>query len=127
MGFGKGIVCAAGGDVNAKIRELINQVQADSPKQIGSEMKSALALLPGADKADFLVTFNLLRVFKMASAMMPIPIPKMDVPTKSNIVITGKAGNGKLVVDIALPKEHLAEIMGAFLKMQQQQMQQQQM
>ncbi len=117
-------VCAAGGDVDSNIRELIDRAQDDSPKQIGSEIKSALALLPEAKKADFLVTFNLLRVFKMASSFMPIPIPKMDIPTKSNIVITGKAGNGKLVVDLALPKEHLAEIMGAFLMMQQQQMQQ---
>jgi hypothetical protein len=118
-------VCAAGGDVDSNIRELIDQAQAGSSKQIGSETKAAIALLPGADKADFLLTFNLIRVFTMATAFMPIPMPKMNVPTKSNIVVAGKAGDGKMVVDIAVPKEHLSEIMGAFLMMQQQQMQQQ--
>ncbi len=118
-------VCAAGGNIDSNIRELIDQAQAGNTKQIGSETKTAIALLPGADKADFLLTFNLIRVFTMATTFMPIPIPKMNAPTKSNIVVAGKAGDGKLVVDIAVPKEHLAEIMGAFLMMQQQQMQQQ--
>lgn len=118
-------VCAVGGDVDSNIRELIDQAQADNTKQIGSETKTAIALLPGADKADFLLTFNLIRVFTMATTFMPIPLPKMNVPTKSNIVVAGKAGDGKLVVDIAVPKEHLSEIMGAFIMMQQQQMQQQ--
>ena len=126
-GLVKGLfVCAVGGDVDSEIRKLIDQVQADSAKQIGSETKAALALLPEANKADFLITFNLLRVFKMATAMVPMPIPPMDAPTKSNIVIAGKAGDGKLVVDIAVPKEHLTEIMGAFMMMQQPQMQQMQ-
>jgi len=114
-------VCTIGGNANSEIRELIDQVKAGGPKQIGDEMKAALALLPEADKADCVVTYNFLRLFKMATAMVPVPIPQMDIPTKSNIVFAGKAGNGKMVVDIALPKEHLMEIMAAFMKMQQQQ------
>ena len=126
-GITKGLfLCAVGGDVDSEIHKLIDQVQADSKKQIGSETKAAIALLPGADKADLLVTFNLLRVIKMATSMMPMPIPPINAPTKSNIVIAGNAGEGKLVVDIAIPKEHLTEIMGAFMMMQQQQMQQMQ-
>lgn len=119
-------VCAVGGDVDSEIHKLIDQVQADGTKQIGSETNAALALLPGADKADFLVTFNFLRVFKMVTSMMPIPIPQINAPTKSNIAVAGNSGDGKLVVDIAIPKEHLTEIMGAFMMMQQQQMQQMQ-
>ena len=47
---------------------------------------------------------------------MPVPMPfgKMDIATKSNIVFAGKAGNNRMTVDIALPKEHLMEIMAAF-------------
>ena len=124
-GITKGLfVCAVGGDVDSEIHKLIDQVQSGGAKQIGSETQAAIALLPGADKADLLVTFNLLRVFKMATAMMPMPIPQTNAPTKSNIVIAGNAQDGKLVVDIAVPKEHLTEIMGAFMMMQQQQMQQ---
>ncbi len=118
-------VCTIGSDANSAIRELIDQVKAGGPKQIGDEMKTALTLLPEADKADFVVTYNFLRLFKMATAMVPVPIPQMDFPTKSNIVFAGKAGNGKMVVDIALPKEHLTEIMAAFQMIQQQKIMQQ--
>jgi hypothetical protein len=92
--------------------------------QMGSEMNAALALLPEADKADFVVTYNVLRWLKIVGSMtvMPIPMPmlQMDIPTKSNIVLAGKIGNGKMVVDLALPKEHVKEIMTAVIMMQQQ-------
>ncbi|MFC1604349.1 hypothetical protein ACFL5F_04900 [Planctomycetota bacterium] len=111
--------CAVSGDVNATIRELIDQIKSDSPKQIGSEMKAALSLLPEANKADFIVTFNALRLFNMVTSMVPIPIPPMDVQTKSNIVIAGRAADGRMAVNIAVPKQHLMEIMSAFMTMQQ--------
>lgn len=111
--------CAVSGDVDATIRELIDQVKADSPKEIDAEMKNALALLPGADKADFVLTFNVLRLFNMVTSMVPMPIPPMDVQTKSNIIIAGKADDGKMVVNIAVPKQHLTEIMATFMAMQQ--------
>ena len=109
-------VCTIGGNANLAIRELIDQVKAGGPTQMGDEMKAALTLLPEVDKADFVVTYNFLRLFKMIGAIMPMPMPmlQMDIPTKSNIVFAGKAGNGKMVVDIALPKEHLTEIIAAF-------------
>ena len=116
--------CAVCGDVNSTIRELIDEIKSDSPKQIGSEMKNALALLPGADKADFFLTFNVLRFFKMATSMVPLPIPPLDAPTKSNIVIAGKADGGKMTVNLAVPKMHLTEIMSAFMAMQQKAAQQ---
>ena len=116
--------CAVCGDVDATIRELIDQAKADTPKEIGAEMKNALALLPGADKADFIVTLNVLRLINMATSMVPIPIPPMDAPTKSNIVIAGKADGGKMTVNLAVPKQHLTEIMSAFMAMQQKAAQQ---
>lgn len=119
-------VCTIGSNANSEIRKLIDQVKAGDTKQLGNEMKAALALLPEADKADFLVTYNILRLFKMMTAMRVVPIPQIDIATKSNIAIAGKAGNGKMVVDIALPKEHLTEIMTAFITMQQKMMMQQQ-
>ena len=114
-------VCAVSKDADSAIRRMIDQVKAGGPKKMPDEMKAALTLLPEADKADFVATYNYLRLFKIIGAIIPIPIPQMNIPTKSNIVIAGKTGNGKLVVDIALPKEHLMEMVGAFMKMQQQQ------
>ena len=113
-------VCAVSGDVNSTIRELIDQVKDDSPKQIGTEMKAALSLLPEANKADFVVTFNALRLFNLVTSMVPIPIPPMDIQTKSNIVIAGRAADSRMVVNIAVPKQHLIEIVSAFMMMMQQ-------
>ena len=113
-------VCAVGGDVDLAMRKLIDQTKTAGPKQMAPEMRAALALIPTANKADFVGTYNFLRLFKIVGALTPIPMPQMDIPTKSNIAFAGKAGNGKLTFEIALPKEHLTEIMTAFQKMQQQ-------
>jgi len=119
-------VFAVGGDADSAIRALIDQVKAGGPKQLGSEMKAALALLPDAGKADVMGTFNYVRMFKMMpammGAMMPVPMPQIDIPTKSNFAFAGSVGNGKLTFDIAIPKQHLTEIMAAFQMMMQQQM-----
>jgi len=116
-------VLTIGSNADSSIRELIDQVKARRT-QMGSEVKAALALLPEAEKADFVVTYNVLRWLKVVGSMtvMPIPMPmlQMDIPTKSNIALAGKVGNGKMVVDIALPKEHLTELMTAVQMMQQQ-------
>lgn len=112
-------VCAVGSNVESTIHELIDQVKADGQKQMSSEMKAALSLLPEIKKADFFVTFNVLRLIKMATAMVPIPIPPMEIQTKSNIVVAGNAADNRMVVNIAVPKQHLTEIMSAFMAMQQ--------
>jgi ABC-type uncharacterized transport system YnjBCD substrate-binding protein len=59
----------------------------------------------------------------MIWAFMPMAaaMPQMDIPTKSNMVFAGSVAGGKMTIDVALPKEHLTEIMGVFQKMQQQQ------
>ncbi len=116
-------VLTIGSNADSSIRELIDKVKAGRT-QMGSEMKAALEILPEAEKADFVVTYNMLRWLKMVTSMkvMPIPMPmlQMDIPTKSNIVLAGKVGKGKIVVNLALPKEHLKEMMTAALMMQQQ-------
>jgi hypothetical protein len=118
-------VLSFGEDADSSIRELIDEVQAGK-KQMGTEMQKALAILPEAENADFVMTYNLLRWIKIAGSMTAMPMPilmplqKMDIPTKSNIVIAGKAKNCKLTVDIALPKEHVSEMMTAVIMMQQQ-------
>jgi len=114
--------CALSGDVDSTIRELIDQVKTGNSK-IGSEMKNALTVLPQASKADFVATFNILRLFNFITSMVPVPIPAMDVQTKSNIVIAGKAADNRMVVNVAVPKQHLIEIVSAVMKMQQKQAQ----
>ncbi len=114
------LAAVMGGNVDKAMHELIDEVKAGGPKQLAGEMKSALALIPGANKADFVGTYNFLRYFGIISAFMPIPMPQTDIPTKNNIAFAGKAGDGKMAVEIAFPKEHLMEVMGIFQGMQQQ-------
>ena len=112
-------VCAVSGDVDSTIRELIDKVKSGGPKEIGAEMKAAQSLLPELKKADFFVTFNVLRFIKMVTSMVPVPIPPMDIQTKSNIVVAGSAADNRMVVNVVVPKQHLSEIMSTFMAMQQ--------
>lgn len=118
-------VCAVSDDPDSEVRELIDEVKAGGPRQIAPEMKAALALIPDAGEADFVGTYNFLRWFTVMFAMMPIPMPQMDISTKSDVVWAANLGGGKMVMEIALPKEHLMEIMTVFQAIQQQKMQQQ--
>jgi hypothetical protein len=83
-------------------------------------------MIPGADKADFFMTLNVVRLMKLASTFAPMPMPQMDnIPTQGNIAMTSNTGNGKMTVDLAVPKQHVQEVMAVVMMMQQQQMQQQ--
>jgi len=119
-------VQAVGGDPNRAIRELIDQVKAGGPKQVASEVQTAMQLIPGADKADFFATYNYLRLLQMVTAMMPMPIPSAAMPTQSNVAMAGTVGDNSLKVEVAVPKQHVLEVMMVFMQMQQQKMQGQQ-
>ena len=113
-------VCAIGGDSDAKLKKLIDQVKAGGPTQACSEIKDALAVLPGPEKANCIATFNLVRCFDFLPMMMPM-MPKMNIPTKSNLVFAGKMDNGSVTIDMALPKAHLMEIVQVVQSMVQMQ------
>jgi len=127
-------VYAIGGDTDKTIRELIDQVRAGAPKEISSEMKEALNIIPDSEQADLVGTFNYVRMLNMVSVFMSMPgdvnFPKLDVPTKSNIAFAGRSADGGMTLQIALPRQHLLEIKSAFEKfipqIEQQQRQQQQ-
>ena len=119
-------VQAIGGDCDKAIRELIDQVKAGGPKQTSSEVQTAMQLIPGADKADFFATYNYLRLMQMVTAMMPMPVPQTNIPTQSNIAMAGTVGGGSFKLELAVPKQHVLEVMMVFMQMQQQKMQQNQ-
>ena len=124
---------AIGNNVDAGVHALIDVVKAGGPKEICAEVKDALKMLPDAGKADFFVTYNYVRLLNMIGKIMPamamggtgMTMPQINVPSKSNINIAGKIGNGNLVVDIAVPKQHLSELVTAFMMLQQQMQKQQ--
>jgi len=119
-------VQAIGGDCDKAIRELIDQVKAGGPKQTSSEVQAAMGLIPGAEKADFFATYNYLRLMQMVTAMMPMPIPQTNIPTQSNMAMAGTVGGGSFKLELAVPKQHVLEVMMVFMQMQQQKMQQNQ-
>jgi hypothetical protein len=116
-------VYVVGGDVDAHIRTLIDQVKADGPKRPGTEMKSALALLKGRGRTDFVGTFNYIRLLNMVFSMMPqLPngseMPLIDMTSKSNLAFAGNLSKGKMTIRAALPKEHIKEVVALFGKIQ---------
>ncbi len=119
------VVYTLAGDPSAAIKALIDQVKSStSTAATPSEIQAATQLIPGSEKADFFLTYNILRLVQMASAMAPMPFPAPVAKSQSNLAIAGGAANGKMSVQIAIPKQHLQELMGAFMQMQQQGMQQ---
>lgn len=114
-------VCVIGGDVDAGIRRLIDQVQAGGAKEMPAELEQAMELLPDAGAAEAVGTYNLLRAMTMGFAMSPMPMPDME--SKSNISFAAKGGDGVLSIDIAVPKEHLTEVVSMGMTMQQAMMQ----
>ena len=126
---GKLCVSAFAGDADATIRELIDTAKANSA-QMPQGVKAATSLIADSATADFMGTLNYIRMLKMMTSMMPMPAgvnrPQINTPTSSCIAFAGRAGSGRLTIDIALPKEHLTEIMAAVMAMQQQMMMQHQ-
>jgi hypothetical protein len=120
------LVYTLAADPDKEIRTLIDQAKAGGPSQVPSEVQAALQLIPDAKKADFFGTYNYLRAIQMALAFMPMPMPQIDVPTQSSIAFAGDIGGGRLLVNAAVPKQHVLELMMVFMKMQQQKMQEMQ-
>jgi len=121
---------AIGGETDATIKKMIDSVKAGANKQPTAEITAAMSLLGDVKDADFVGTFNYIRLMSMATGFMPMamPIPFDQIPTRSNIAFAGKVADGKLVADVAVPKEHIMEFvtgMQMLMQQQQQQMQQQ--
>ena len=119
------LVYAIAGDPGTLVHKLIDQVKGGATQPVASEVQAAMQLIPGAEKASFFGTYNYLRVLQMVTAIMPIPIPQTPVQSQSNIAIAGNMTGGSLSIEMALPKQHVMEIMMIFMQMQQQKMQEQ--
>ena len=120
------LVYALTPEPGATVRKLIDQVKAGGSSQAPGEVQSAMQLISGAEQADFFTTINVLRIFQLASAIAPIPIPAGDIPTQSSLAIAGNTGGGKMTLELGVPKQHVLEIMGLVMQMQMQGQQQQQ-
>lgn len=105
---------AIAGDVEAAVKQLIDEVEAGGAIEPASDIKLAMAMLgDGAD--DFFGTFNVVRMLKMMSAMPSAPVKNVTVESKSNIAFGGKVSDGKVVFKVAVPKTHVSEVMSVFM------------
>jgi hypothetical protein len=113
-----------GADADAGIKKLIDQTKTGS-KEVAAEMKAAVALVPDAKAVDTVFTLNYLRMLGgVLPALMPMPMPKVNFQTKSNILFAAGVDKGRATLQMALPKEHLTEIIQAISQMMMQQQQQ---
>jgi len=129
-------VYAIGEEVDAGVRELIDSVKAGGPKSTCAEMQEAMRYLNTSDRADFLGTYNYVRLIKMMGPMMASMasaepdaaqigelLSGIEVDSTSNIAFAGSASGGTFEMEIALPKAHLMEMQQVFGAIQQKEMQ----
>ncbi|MHC4243497.1 MAG: hypothetical protein ACYSU4_13910 [Planctomycetota bacterium] len=111
-------IYSIGGNADKGIRELIDQVKSGHQKEIGSEMKAALDMIPKSKQAEAVGTYNYVRILNLLPKMILGPdgadLPNLKVPTKSNVAFTSGFDDGKILMQIAMPKQHLLEIKSAF-------------
>jgi hypothetical protein len=112
-------VYTVGGNADEAIRELIDQVRAGGPKEIGSEIKAAMESIDDSDQADVIGTINYVRAITMGIGFMPLPDDfdrtQLQVASKSNIAFAGRTtADGNLKLQIVLPKKHVQEIQSVF-------------
>ena len=112
-------VYSIGGDADKTIRELIDQVKAGGPRQIGSEMKAAMDAVSNSEQADVVGTFNYVRMLNMVSSLIVLPggasFPEIDAPSRGNIAFAGRTLDGGMTfVEVVMPKQHLLEVKSAF-------------
>jgi hypothetical protein len=120
----------SGSDTDKRLRIMIDNAKRGGPKEVNAEIKNAMALIPDSDQAEFVGTYNYLRLLKMATAFAPMPFPADmfgQLQSKSNIAFAGNIGDGNITITVAVPKQHILEIKSAFEMLTQKQTQQQQM
>ncbi len=106
-------VMAIGADADAKVRKLIDLAKAGGARPAGAEITAAIEALPEAMNADFVATYNIVRMLGMVQATMPKPLSAESFASESNMIIASSMGTGKASFRLALPKEHLTEIVRA--------------
>ncbi len=113
---------AVGGDVDTRIRGMIDRVKAGTHQTMGTEMRTAFSVLPDADEADFVMTYNYVRLFSMVGAFAEImgeEAPEINVKSTSHLSIAGWGGENRARFDLVIPKQHMVEMISVFSSLRQ--------
>jgi hypothetical protein len=110
------------------IQGMIDTAQSSGPPQVASDVQAALQLLPGARQATCFGTFNFLRVLPIVTSFLPTPVqlPPAEVSPQSSVAFAGHVGDGRLLSELAVPKQHVLDVVTFIGKIQQQKAQQRQ-
>jgi len=111
---------AIGSNADVQVKKMIDRALGNDSVAVPGEMKAAMALLPQAERANTVMTLNVLRFWGMVKAMAPVPLPDIPVNTKSSIVIGTKPDKGRFSVDVVVPKAHAIEIRDVVLSVMMQ-------
>lgn len=93
------------------VSEFVKQVGALKPADAGAKLTEVSKFLPTAKNADLIGTYNLLKPLETQAAGTQPAGQKPVMKAASSLSYAIKFGDGKITADIALPKEHLTEIM----------------
>jgi hypothetical protein len=110
------------------IQGMIDAAKSSGPPQVASDVQAALQLLPGARQATCFGTFNFLRVLPIVTSFLPTPVqlPPAEVSPQSSVAFAGHVGDGRLLSELAVPKQHVLDVVTFIGKIQQQKAQQRQ-
>ncbi|MBN2136488.1 MAG: hypothetical protein JW720_01645 [Sedimentisphaerales bacterium] len=100
---------------SAKLQPLFGMIGAKAPAQLGPDLAAVTTMLPQAANANLAGKLDLMQLFGILAMVAPVPMPKLDPakPSKSAMAYAVSVGAGEMAVDIALPKEHVIEIIAA--------------
>ena len=130
---------AMGEDREADIKALIDQDASASPT---GETKAAIDLLQKTSYNDFVCSVNVIKLMTGLGGLMqnmgpmmqvgcdedatPSPMPDifggLNISSQSSIAIGGYTADGQSSMRVVLPKQHLMEIVGAVIQIQQKMM-----
>jgi hypothetical protein len=108
------------------IQGMIDTAKSSGPPQVASDVQAALQLLPGARQATFFGTFNFLRVLPIVTSFMPMPmqLPPAEVSPQSAVAFVAHVGDGRLLSELAVPKQHVLDVVTFIAKIREQEQKQ---
>ncbi len=121
----KTVVSATGTGCDDEIKGMIDLAKQGVKGSASAELKTLLGHLSDSKDVDIVATYNYTKMIDLMAAVMPIPMPAMEIPVKTPLVMAGKSRQGTAYGELAVPKAHAQELMQFVQMMMMQQMQQQ--
>ena len=116
-----GNLVATGSDKDT-VRKLLAKIKTRSAKKEPADIAKAFDLIPDIRESDIFGTYNYINSMKMSANLMPDEKTKelfnkafSNIETKSYFVYSLNLADRNLTTTLALPKEHIQEIMQGFM------------